>query len=229
MANFTLNYTGLRISDAIAGILTTSLSAYNAATAGTFVPITLAEYNALAIGLAGVAKTNATDATLTTNGVAISASNHSIRNTSFNSSGVAMIAGYTFAAKIGILNTSGVAFANGTSITNLGYQIGYGTTASNAGVALSNLSTSPVTVANLGNTSYIHYVVKGASLVNPAGAFPTVRYPASWHSAMTQTNVTGVNQSYLNGATDVTQAPAPTWSGSFMMLAQFLQTPIKQW
>ena len=229
MANFTLNYTGQRISDAIAGLLTTSLPAYNAATAGTFVPITLAEYNALASGLAGVVKTNATDATLATTGTAISSSNHSIRNTSFNSSGVAMIAGYTFAAKIGILNSSGVAFANGTSITNLGYQIGYGTTASNAGVALSNLSTSPVTVANLGNTSYIHYVVKGASVIAPAGAFPSVRYPTFWHSAMTQTNVSGVNQSYLNGAVDVTQAPTPTWSSGFMMMAQFLQTPTKQW
>ena len=224
----TLNYTGLRITDQIFGLLTTSQAAYNAAAPETFVPITLAEYNTLASAMS-LTKTNATDATLALTGTAISSSNHSVRTTAFNSSGQSMIAGYTVAAKIGILNGSGVAFANGTSITNLGYQIGYGTTASNAGVALSSLSASPATVANLGNTSYIHFVVKSPSVVAPAGAFPSVRYPASWHSSATQTNVTGVNVSYLNNATNITQAPAPTWSSGFMMLFQFLQTPTKQW
>jgi hypothetical protein len=43
----TLNYTGQRITDAKAGALSTSLAAYNAAAANTWVPITQAEYNNL--------------------------------------------------------------------------------------------------------------------------------------------------------------------------------------
>lgn len=229
MANFILNYTGQRISDAIAGILTTSLSAYSAAPAGSFVPITLAEYNALASGLTGVSKTNANDTTLALNGSAIANANHAIRTTAVNSSGQLMTAGYTIAAKIGVQNLSGLTYTNGSTLAINGFQIGYSTTNNGAGIALSNLSTSNAIVANLGNTSYVHFVVKGASLVTPAGAFPTMRYPTGLHSSATQTNVSGVLLSYTAGANDVTIATPPTWSSAFMMLFQFLQTPTKQW
>ena len=228
MANFTLNYTGQRITDAIVGVLTTSQAAYSAASQGSLVPITLAEYNALATAFSAT-KTNASDTTLALAGTSIANSSHVIRTTAINSSGQLMTAGYTLAAKIGVQNLSGLTYTNGSSLAITGFQIGYGTTPSNVGIALSSPSTSAATVANLGNTSYVHFVVKAPSVLSPAGAFPTVRYPTGLHSSATQSNVSGVLLSYTTGAIDVTTAPAPAWSSGFMTLFQFLQTPTKQW
>ena len=225
----TLNYTGLRITDAIQGALSTSLAAYVAAADSSLVPITEAEYNNLATMLA-LTKTSALDTALGFSGAAISSSQHITRATTFNSFGQAMISGYTVAAKICILTSSGAGIPNGSLNTMVGYQIGYGTSTTSAGVALSNPSTALVTVGRTnGVNSFLHFVVKNPSVIAPAGALPTVRYPGGEHSAMSQTNVTGVNQSYLNGAANVTQAPAPTWANQFLPLFQFLQTPTKQW
>ena len=224
----TLNFSGTRITDAIVGVLTTSQAAYQAAATNALVPITLAEYNALASAFSAT-KTNASDATLLQTGTAIANANHVIRTTAINSSGQLMTAGYTLAAKVGVLNLSGVAYTNGSTLAINGFQLGFGTTASNAGTALSGLSAASATVANSGNTSFLHFVVKAPSVLSPAGAMPTVRYPTGTHSSATQATVSGVLLSYTAGATDVTTAPAPAWSSGFMTLFQFLQTANKQW
>ena len=53
-------------ADAIAASLTTSLSTYNAAPVNTWVPVTVAEYNAVVAGVAGTANYGVTDATFAT-------------------------------------------------------------------------------------------------------------------------------------------------------------------
>lgn len=62
----TLNFTGTRITDAIAGILTTSLAAYNALTPGQATEVTAAEYDAL-MALSGAGKFGTTDVTMAGN------------------------------------------------------------------------------------------------------------------------------------------------------------------
>lgn len=64
--SFTLNFTGLRITDAKAGALSTSLAAYNAAAANTWVPITQAEYNTLFANVGGATKVGALDSIMNT-------------------------------------------------------------------------------------------------------------------------------------------------------------------
>ena len=86
----TLNFNGLRITDAKAGALSTSLAAYNAAAANTWVPITQAEYNNLFSVISGT-KVGVSDRIMNTvpviggyTGVANTLVHNSVNSENFN-------------------------------------------------------------------------------------------------------------------------------------------------
>lgn len=205
-ATGTINDTSVA-SDTIAGFLSTSLSAYNAAAQNDLVPITAAEYAALG-NMPG---------TQGTSGMKDSAFQYSntispyggpvgpIRVTAWKTTyWWPLTAGYIYAVKIKAFEDAGL------TATNPGIQLGYGTTTNGAGVALTNkLANVAITIPS---DKFLYFTVKQPSANITAGVY--------------QTSITsGI---YISGVGDVFSSP-PDNSGTMWYWASGnANTPITQ-
>lgn len=216
--SFSLNYTGTRITDALRGALTTSASAYDAASANTLVPITEAEYNAIAL-ISTTYKASLTDAQLATATTGLATANYMIQNSSFTNSSNGNIltsGGYVTAFK----------FRNDITAVPAGVAVGYGLTATGTGVSLgTSVATSAVTTTG----GYAYYVNKAPNILAPANSLPRFFVPNGIQSAryLWFTASGGTYNIFGNPTTGVTQAP--NGSGSYLAAFQFLVTTTKQW
>ena len=222
-----LNFTGLRITDAIAGALSTNLSAYNSAADGGLVPVTAAEYAAVALATSAV-KAAASDSYLAATTGPITTGNALYRALNYNAGfGQTMINGYTLGMRTRIYSSGGSLSPNTTVAGD--FQLGFGTTNLGTGTALSNAGTGTVvTDAN----SYVYFVVKGASVISPSGAFPTLRQSnlATHGVGYATGSAPNLSTGYTNPAANVTIAPSSVVNGwSFVPAFQFLQSATKQW
>jgi hypothetical protein len=215
--SFTLNFTGLRITDVIIASLSTSKAAYEAAPANALVPITSTEYAALAANLSGGVRAGVAESAWTVSfaNPPQASAQGVMRNTGFGSSAVGslMTAGYAVAMK-SLFTT-----ANSTATTNV--QFGYGTTTNNAGIALSGLTNTTITSdAN----RFFYWVVKSPNVLVPSGAFPTMFMQNNISSFSGQA---GNTQSFSTTATSALSAPVNNQTG--MNGFQILQAPTIQW
>jgi hypothetical protein len=219
--------TGQNVIDTIAGALSTNLAAYISAADGDLVPVTAAEYSAVALATSAV-KTSASDSYLAATTGPVTTGNALYRSLNFNTGfGQTMINGYTFGMRTRIYSSGGSLAPNTTVVGD--FQIGFGTTNLGTGTALSNIGTGTVvTDAN----AYLYFIVKGASVLSPAGAFPTLRQSnlPSQGVGYATGSAPNLSTGYTNPAANVTIAPASVVNGwSFVPAFQFLQSATKQW
>lgn len=149
-----------RIADAIAGLLTTSLSNYSSATNNSIIPITASEYNSL-MTLTGTAKYGATDATMTSNppngAGAVANATQSYLPTAFNG---------TYFASNSYLVAFSIKSKSVTSANNLqGMKIKFG---ANSYTNLTDYATLNLSTPLAANTQQ-YFVIKGSTMT-PADA-----------------------------------------------------------
>jgi hypothetical protein len=222
---YNLNFTGTRITDALAGALTGSdLTNYNAATVNTKVPISAVGFASLA-ALSGVYVAGMPTSQITTSlASGLIAGNTVWQNTLTSATNNPYISGYAFAFRI-------AADSNITVGVSPGMQIGYSTTATGSGgtaFAISNPSTLSTTTdaAHTASIGYAYYVIKRPSLLVPAGSFPRVmlgNLPAGRNYAYK----TAVANSSNYSASSITGTTVGAFAGHMAM--QVLQLPTKQW
>lgn len=196
--------------DKIVASLSTSLSLYNAAAAGVSVPITAAEYALL--------QTNLTGSSLV--GCTTSQMNTTANQISFASGGATVRqAVNTFAVGYPVAYSVTMGSAAGTS-TGTGYALGYGTTATGAGVVIGSGSTTATT---LDSNQRAYFVVKSPSVLVSAGTMPTVYFTTLLIAAITA----AANTTYYaasGGITTTTSSGFP-----YLVCLQTIQSPTKQW
>ena len=208
----TLNYTGLRITDAIAGNLSASAAAYAAAADGVLVPITKGEYDAVFAALDTPTKAMATDAmydsALTGNG--------GVYGLWTNVSNVPSAATPNFVAghyPVLVRATSGAALTK-TSISAIA-----GAASANGTAVLLGTPTSITTTAAVNETVY--YVVKNQTKQATAGNLvPRLNVPvAAWHSP---------GGSYYSTEGAAITSTLPT-AFAYYPKVQIITTPTKSW
>lgn len=226
----TLNYNGTRITDAIAGILTTSLANYNAADTNDLIPITAAEYAALQTGLS-LTRTQASDTTFGNVVSAISyAGSWAVQQTAWQNTGFGtpFMAGYAVAMKVkSLVGTGGI-----TSV-GTGWQLGYATSNANGstGVAISNISTLNQTIplVNSGSHAFHHFVIKAPNVLIPANANARYRNGPTTQSIAHSSGYSTTDSLYKASNTNVTEVFTSVGGWNFGYGVQVLQTANKQW
>lgn len=218
---FALNYTGLRITDAIAGLLSTSLSNYNSAANGTIVPITATEYSNL-MTLNGASKYGSTDSTMASNpangGGAYAGRTQSYLSSSFS--------GTYFASNSYLVGFS-IKSKSVTSANNLQtMKIKFG---SNSYLNLVDYATLTFSTPLAANTQQ-YFVIKGATLTPTDARFGL--YQPSTGGGNIQDMIGGgasaINARYetAGDVNTLTGAATTVYSPSYI---QAIMTPIKQW
>lgn len=219
--SITLNYTGTRITDAIAGVLTgADLTAYNAAPTNALVPISRTGYLAIA-AMTGATKAGLTDAALSANILpGLTGGNTGWQNTVASVTNSLYTSGYVAAFRI-------IGDANFTA--QAGMQLGYATTAAGTGVAISSASTATATFDTTysGSLGSIYYVVKSPNVLVPAGSLPRA-FLALLPSGRTYAYSSAAISNASNYAgTSITSAYSPTFNNYIAM--QMIQFANKQW
>ena len=211
---FTLNYTGLRITDAIRGALSTSASAYDAAAANTMVPITEAEYNNI-FSINGAYKAATSDSNIANATSGLTSGQAIAQTTSFTSAATGNIitsASYLTAFRIRL--SVGSSFAANSVI-------GYGTSASSAGVQLASV----VTTGASNTSGDVFFVVKQPNVLAPVGALPRIfRAVGGGNIAF---NLSGGNCNYNTAATSFATLPNQSIAGTPSF--QYIMNTNKQW
>lgn len=211
---FTLNYTGLRITDTISAALTVSKTAYNSASINTLVPITEAEYNSI-FAISGAYKAATSDSNIAGATGGLSSTPTIAQTTSFTSASTGNIitsASYLTAFRVRV--TAGSSFA-------VNSVIGYGTTATSAGTSLATVATTGVSDVN-GN---VYFVVKQPSILAPTGSLPRI-FRATGGGNLSF-NSAGGQTSYNSAATSFASFPNQSLAGTPSF--QFIMNTIKQW
>jgi hypothetical protein len=212
----TLNFTGLRITDVLAGALSGSdLAAYNAAAVDALVPISSTGFAAIAAmsgtTTAGLTNSAITGAVL----VGLTAGNLVWQNTTAAATNTAYSAGYAVAFR-----TRGDA----SRTIAAGTQIGYCTSATGAGgTAFQVTSAAAATTTNA--SGYAHYVVKRPSVLIPSGS--AVRAFLGNMSPSNYSYINTTNNSNFGGAATITGTTTATFQAYLTM--QVVQLPTKQW
>ena len=220
-----INFSGTRITDTLAGVLTgTDLTAYNAAAIDALVPISAAGFASLA-ALSGAYVAGMPTSQITTSlAPGLIAGNTLWQNTLTATTNNPYSAGYVYAFRI-------AADANISVGVSPGMQIGYSTSATGAGgtaFAISSAATVATTIdaAHTASIGYAYYVVKRPSVLVPAGSFPRVflgNLPSGKNYAYKSAAGSASNYS----GTSITGTTAGIFGGHIAM--QMLQLSTKQW
>lgn len=211
---FTLNYTGLRITDAISGALTVSKTAYNSASINTLVPITEAEYNNI-FAISGAYKAATSDSNIVNATSGLSSTPTIAQTTSFTSASTGNIitsASYLTAFRVRL--TVGSSFAANSVI-------GYGTSSNSAGTSLATVASTGVSNAS----GDVYFAVKQPNILAPIGALPRI-YRAVGGGNLAY-NLAGGQTHYNTSATSFATIPNQALAGTPSF--QFIMNTTKQW
>jgi alpha-tubulin suppressor-like RCC1 family protein len=214
VAGLSFNLTGNRIDDLIRKTLTTSLDAYNAATALDPVVITSAEYVALS-ALSGTTKAANSDsnyAALTTLQAGSGAPNWSYSNTASATVSPAFTVGYPIAFKF---KAGGANEAQTNSV-----QLAYAPASNQAGTALTNIVTPSGVTASASNE--VFFVIRSPNVQTTSGSVARLKYPGGFAYATVSPGGFG-----SGGQTNATAANAST--NGAQLAFQVLSLPTKQW
>jgi hypothetical protein len=202
-------------TDRITPSLTTSLSAYTAASDGAWVKITASEYSTLKTNVSGTSPAGATDATMTAIGTSTNFTTGSLLFTNVVSSATPAIPANSYVYAVSFYyngtNSTVSVYANSSTSTYTGFtKVG---------------GTLPATTAGLN-----YYVLKGASTPTSSSAGNL----AMWHTDNVNHGVkTNVGASGMRYTTTSTPSSSSTLSSTFGSAAAFslqaLTTTSKQW
>jgi hypothetical protein len=215
---YNLNFTGTRITDALAGALTgADLTAYNALSTDALEPISATGFAALS-ALSGVYVAGMPNATITgTVQAGLYPGGGGWQNTISSATNTNYISGYAIAFRVrGDANKS---IAAGT-------QLGYSTTVTGAGGTAFQVSTTSRATTTDAN-GYAYYVVKRPSVLIPNGAYVRAFVGALTAGSNYSYVIPGNNNASNYGLTTVTSTATATFNGYLTM--QVLQLPTKQW
>lgn len=217
----TLNYTGTRITDAIAGVLTgADLTAYNAAPTNALVPISRAGYLAIA-AMSGATKAGLTDAALSANILpGLTGGNTGWQNSVGSVTNSLYTAGYVVAFRI---------IGDSNFAAQAGMQLGYATTAAGTGVAISSASTATATFDTTysGSLGSIYYVVKSPNVLVPAGSLPRVFLSLIASGRVYAYSSAAISNASNYAGTSITSTYPSPFNNYIAM--QMVQLPTKQW
>ena len=219
MPTFNLNYTGQRITDALAGALTGSdLTAYNAAATNALVPISAAGFASLS-ALSGAYVAGMPNATITgTVQAGLYPGGGAWQNTIASATNTNYISGYAIAFRTR---------ADANKTMAVGTQLGYSTTATGSGSTAFQVTSASTTSVNTDASGYNYWVVKRPTVLIPNGAYVRAFVGALQSGANYSYVIPGNNNASNYGLTTVTSTATATFNGYLTM--QVIQLSTKQW